>query len=219
MDISNQAALLARLTRANVAAGGSHHGLTHKAVVQLQETALRQAAKAMGLWMANPYQGRHPENGGQEHDVWFDAEQTCVWKLTKPGSYGLLAGSDSMAAKPLDYLVRLCLTEVVLGFPWRLWGVSENHYGKIQIITCQPWVEAQKSSDLEIQHYLQRLDFSQSEEDCTVWEHPDGWVLMDAYGDNILVSMDHAVMYPLDLPIGHIRGADAFLDLIERSLE
>ena len=151
-----------------------------------------------------PHLAKRADAGGQEHDVWFDlqAEPQCVWKATKTGQYGLVAGQSRLST-PLDYLDRLWIYELVLGFPWNLEGLWLDAYGRLRLVSSQPFMPGVPATDEQIHEYLASRGFFLQEDHFMgpMWVHADFEVVVgDAYPDNFVVLEDGSVM-PVDLSI------------------
>ena len=137
--------------------------------------------------------------------MWMDLASTpqpLVWKATRPGAYGLVAG-QGRASTPLDYLDRLWIAEHVLGFPWELEGVWLDEYGRPRFVTTQIFMPGRPATEAEIHHYLTHLDFHLLDDPALgpLWINSTlGVVISDAYPDNF-VMVDETELFPVDLAL------------------
>ena len=100
-------------------------------------------------------------------------------------------------------LTRLWIYELVLGFPWTLEGLWLDAYGRLRLVSSQPFMPGVPATDEQIHEYLDSRGFFLQEDHFMgpMWVHADFEVVVgDAYPDNFVVLEDGSVM-PVDLSI------------------
>jgi len=106
---------------------------------------------------------------GEEHEVWNDFSTGRVWKVLRRPDYG-----KSRSIR--KYLVRLEAQNVVWGDDIRVEGILPDG----RMVTSQPFVAGRHpESPLELRNLLEKQGWSEWNRSGTVWQTPDGVVLME----------------------------------------
>lgn len=156
-----------------------------------------------------------------EHKVYFDSDRNRAVKQTLPGQFGWVPSRDHGRwtlgiAKPLDYLLRWILFNIVFGDAVELEGVagidSSMVIGEkaesLSIIVSQHWHRASDinhpaPSTAEISMFLRKLGFEPIPNSFHGWQRAaDNVVLLDARPDNFIKTSGGVA--PIDLPITRV---------------
>jgi len=106
---------------------------------------------------------------GEEHEVWNDYSTGRVWKVLRRPDYG-------KSRNLRKYLVRLEAQNVMWGDDIRVEGLLPDG----RMVTSQPFVEGRHpESPLELRNLLEKQGWSEWNRSGTVWQTPDGVILME----------------------------------------
>lgn len=192
---------------AGAGAGGGEADSPEERIAQ--RDALKEWAKKTGLLI-----DRLPKNktfapndeGGMEHDVWFDDHSQRWIKATRGigSSMGMKAvpTKDGWAltnASPKEYLESRKLWNKTFGDDIRLHGVwSEG--GNVNLITSQPHVEGRQPTQREITDKMEAAGFMRMD-DSTYYRKSDNVAVFDLHDRN--AKMVGESLFPFDGIIMH----------------
>jgi Serine/Threonine/Tyrosine Kinase found in polyvalent proteins len=143
---------------------------------------------------------------GAEHRIHHDPSKALAIKATHPGSFGYSAYGEGVRATPLEYLERLCYSNLLFGDEIRILGVCMPQQ-VIQIIVSQPWIPASASgptaTEDEIDEYFANLQFRRVEINPGVpiyFNCDTELIVADAHPGNVLRYENR--LFPIDVVIG-----------------
>ncbi len=136
------------------------------------------------------FENREPEDGGVEHDVWFDPQTEQVEKITRD--------------KPIqvsDYLERLALQNAIFNDDTQIKGVTfHKPSGRVAIVTSQPFRSGEPPTQADIDSKMEELGFEK-------FGTPDGLyrghgiTIADAMPKNWIKDTATGELMPIDLQI------------------
>jgi hypothetical protein len=178
------------------------------------------------------------DEGGQEHRVWYSAEDGRYYKATHAGRFGWYAFVDSRydkrtqedelfigmgGATPLQYLDRLLLQNEFFSDDIRLEGMWIEAEG-LAILTSQTFIAGSPVIPAEILEAMQMLGFERipglpaNSEDCFSFYHRAARIgAFDAHTLNFVRERPSAFIVPIDLVM--VRADDAFHDYTCRRID
>ncbi|MGL5018386.1 MAG: hypothetical protein ACRDBP_09650 [Luteolibacter sp.] len=185
--------------------GGSTHYLEELAI-------FRTYAAEKGLILAQPPAelSRTPDDEGNEHQVWFDADSACFLKATWPGFFGLLVihrQNEEPKASPIAYLERWLLHNELFGDDVRFLGAVEVS-GQQRMLIRQPAIAGEPATLEEIDSFFTGngwLRFSVGGE--TAFFDPEKNVAISDTHRGNLILMDDGLLAPIDLRVQSLSGA------------
>ena len=184
--------------------GGSTHYLEEISV-------FRNYAQEKGLILsAKPeFINGPPDEEGNEHQVWFNANTARFVKATWPDFFGLLVlhrFDEEERASPIAYLERWHLHNELFGDSVRFVGVIQE-YGKMRLLIEQPAIEGQPATVEQINEFFTRngwLRFTANDE-IAYFDPEKNVVISDTHRGNLILMSD-GLLAPIDLRVQSISG-------------
>lgn len=148
---------------------------------------------------------RHPDEHGNEHEVWFDISSKRWFKATYLNRFGLPWGQGD-SATPHEYLLRLLLQNLHFGDDIRLVALI-NCDGKVRVLTSQPHIAGDFATLAEIQKWFDQRGFRRIEtENRIAWYlKSENLLIADAHEGNVIRTAV-GTLVPIDLNVIQPRG-------------
>ena len=177
----------------------------------------REYARQYGYFLASPPAAlnRHPDEEGNEHQVWFLEKSNCVLKATWPGFFGLLVihrPHEEAKASPIDYLERWWLHNELFGDEVRFIGALEVN-GKLRLLIRQPAISGIPATVGQIENFFTSNCWQGFvlEGEVAFFDPQRQVVISDTHRGN-LILMDDGLLAPIDLRVQPVSGA--LLDIV-----
>jgi hypothetical protein len=137
--------------------------------------------------------------GGMEHRIFLDPKNSRIYKLTRPGNWGVMGN-------PVDYLKSIAaFSQVAPELNIKVEGVYLNDDAPT-ILTSYNQIEGEHPHLAELKRYLKSKGWQQSgEAKYNTYVHKSGLELLDAHPGNFIKSAAGKI-YPIDV---HFDSTDA----------
>lgn len=177
-------------------------------------------------------------DGGQEHRVWYSADEGRYYKANHAGRYGWYASLDLRYDKrtqedepyiamgnatPCQYLDRLLLQNEVFSDDIRLEGLWIESGGLV-ILTSQRYISGAAPTPAEILQVMSLLGYERipglpaNSEDCfSFYDRTTRIAAFDAHTGNFIKASSHDKVVPIDLVM--VRADGAFHDYTCRRID
>jgi hypothetical protein len=193
--------------------GGSTHYLEEIRI-------FRDYAGERGLFLQGTLEAlnRLPDDEGNEHQVWFQAETNTYLKVTWPNFFGMLVmyrGDEEDRASPIAYLERWQLHNELFGDSVEFLGVLEDHE-KLRMIIQQKAIQGEPASLLQINDFFTQSGWKRffTNDEVAYFDPERKVVISDTHRGN-LILMDDGLLAPIDLRVQPLSGA--LLDYVVRA--
>lgn len=172
----------------------------------------RQLAEERGFLLAEApaILSSPPDDEGNEHQVWFQAETRDVLKATWPDFFGLLVihrANEEQKASPIDYLERWALHNELFGDEVAFLGALATDSG-LRLLIRQPAIAGTPATEEEIRHFFISSGWQSFviEGNVAYFDPERRVVISDTHRGN-LIKMDDGLLAPIDLRVQAVSGA------------
>ncbi len=185
--------------------GGSTHYLEELGI-------FRRYAEEHALFLEDtPLElSRPPDDEGNEHQVWFQADSETYLKATWPGFFGLLVihrPHEEHKASPIDYLERWHLHNEVFGDQVSFLGALLSDSG-LRLLIRQPAIAGTPATDEEIRRFFTDSGWRPFviEGNVAFFDPERHLVISDTHRGNIILMAD-GLLAPIDLRVQALSGS------------
>jgi hypothetical protein len=160
---------------------------------------------------------RAPDDEGNEHQVWFQAESASYLKATWPGFFGLLVvhrSDEEPKASPIDYLERWQLHNELFGDRVGFLGVLDSPSG-LRLLIRQPAIAGAPATDEQIRQFFTAAGWMPFVVggNLAFFDPEEQVVISDTHRANLILMAD-GLLAPIDLRVQRISGS--LLDTVKR---
>lgn len=160
---------------------------------------------------------RPPDDEGNEHQVWFQADSATFLKATWPDFFGMLVihrPGEEPKASPIAYLERWHLHNTIFGDAVAFIGVLDTPEGQ-RLLIRQPAVEGTPATDQEIHQFFIESGWKRFIIDGnTAYFDPEREIVVSDTHRGNLVRMSDGILAPIDLRVQRVTGS--LLDTVTR---
>ncbi len=137
---------------------------------------------------------------GEEHDVYLDAPNNRVIKLTKPGQYGA-PGRGGLRG----YISQMAEINSKFGDQQAIEGWTQLPGETApRLVITQPNYQGRASTDAEINNYMRRKGYDHVFDGA--WLNSDGLLVTDTFPRNFVTTHD-GIAHPIDIILSRPKGA------------
>lgn len=160
---------------------------------------------------------RAPDDEGNEHQVWFEADSETYLKATWPDFFGLLVihrPDEEPNASPIAYLERWHLHNELFGDQVTFLGVLRSNFG-LRLLVRQPAIAGVPATLEEIHRFFTDSGWKPFviSGNLAFFDPDRQVVISDTHRGNIIL-MDDGLLAPIDLRVQVLSGA--LLDTVAR---
>lgn len=160
---------------------------------------------------------RPPDDEGNEHQVWFDADSETYLKATWPDFFGMLVihrPHEESKASPIAYLERWHLHNEVFGDQVVFPGVLQTDCG-LRLLIRQPAIAGTPATEGQIRRFFTESGWLPFVVDGnTAYFDPERRIVISDTHRANLILMDDGLLAPIDLRVQPVSGS--LLDTVTR---
>jgi len=175
-------------------------------------TIFRELASAQTLFLdqAPPELSSPPDEEGNEHQVWYRAEEARFIKATWPNHFGMLVvhrHDEEPQASPIAYLERWHLHNELFGDDVKFLGALDTPSG-LRMLISQPAIEGSPATSQEIDRFFIESGWKKFRiaSDVAYFDPAQRLVISDTHRGNIIL-MKNGMFAPIDLRVQSLTGA------------
>jgi hypothetical protein len=172
----------------------------------------RTYAQEAGLCLAQAPDAlnRPPDDEGNEHQVWFQADSAGYLKATWPDFFGLLVihrADEEQKASPIAYLERWLLHNELFGDQVSFLGALESDFG-LRLLIHQPAIAGVPATDEQIRQFFTESGWKPFviEGHIAFFDPERNVAISDTHRGN-LILMDDGLLAPIDLRVQPLSGS------------